>query len=190
VIRKSFVPVLVLTVALAGIAGCKSKKPPVTAPSAAPPVTKPAEPAEPVTPPKTVTESFPTAKVDKEPLTEPSVDELNNTLKPLRTVYFEYDSSDLDDTSRGILQANAEWLKRNAKRTIRIEGNCDERGTIKYNLALGERRANSVREYLEGLGIAASRLRIVSYGEEKPAVEGHDDSAWRQNRRGEFWFES
>lgn len=189
-IRKTFVPVVVLAIALAGISGCKNKKPPVTSSTPPPAATTPAEPAPPVTPPKTVTETFPTTPVEKAPLAEPSVDELNQKLKPLKTVYFEYDSSDLDDTSRGILRSNADWLKQNPKRTIRIEGHCDERGSIKYNLALGERRANSVREYLESLGVAPSRMRIITYGEEKPAVEGHNESAWRQNRRGEFWFES
>jgi peptidoglycan-associated lipoprotein len=187
-IRKSIVPVLVLAVALAGIAGCK--KPPETVPVAPPPETQKAEPVEPTPPPKEVGESFPPAKVDTAPLTDPSVDELNARIKPLQVVYFEYDSSDLDDASRSVLQANAEWLKKNAKRTIRIEGHCDERGTIKYNLSLGERRANSVREYLEGLGIAPGRMRIVTYGEERPADPGHDEGAWRKNRRAEFWFES
>ena len=188
-IRKTFVPILVLVVAVAGLSGRKTKKPLVTAPTSAPVETVPARPAEPTTP-KTVTESFPPSAVDKEPLSDASVDELNQRIKPLATVYFEYDSADLDDTSRGVLRNNADWLKQNPKRTIRIEGHCDERGSIKYNLALGERRANSLREYLESLGIAPSRMRIVTFGEEKPAVEEHNDGAWRLNRRGEFWFES
>jgi peptidoglycan-associated lipoprotein len=188
-IRKRLVPVLVLAVAVLAVPGCK--KPPQTTPTAPPPTTQPAQPAEPTTPPKTeVSDPFPKQPVDTAPLNDPSVDELNNTLKPLRNVLFQYDSSDLDDTSRAILQQNAEWLKKNPKRTIRIEGHCDERGTIKYNLALGERRANSVREYLESLGIAPSRMRIVTYGEERPATPGHDEASWQQNRRGEFWFES
>jgi len=112
-----------------------------------------------------------------------------NRRKPLRTVYFAYDSEDLDDPpgrpprERGLAQDEP-------KRSIRIEGHCDERGTIKYNLALGERRANSVREYLTGLGISAERMRIVTYGEEKPADPGHNEDAWKMNRRGEFWIES
>jgi len=188
-IRKSIAPVLVLAVALVGAMGCPKKKPD-TGPVSTPPTSQPAQPAEPTTPtPKEVGESFPKQPVDSAPMNDPSIDELNNRLKPLQTVHFEYDSSDLDDSNRAILQQNADWLKKNTKRSIRIEGHCDERGTIKYNLALGERRANSVREYLESLGVSGGRMRIVTFGEEKPVANGHDDSSWRQNRRGEFWFE-
>jgi peptidoglycan-associated lipoprotein len=187
-IRKSIVPALALAVAAVTITGCPKK--PVDSGPASTPATRPAEPAQPSTPPQTeVTDSFKTPPVESAPVSDASIDQLNSQ-KPLQTVHFEYDSSDLDDTNRSILQQNAEWLKKNPKRTIRIEGHTDERGTIKYNLALGERRANSVREYLESLGVASSRMRIVSFGEEKPATSGHDEGSWRENRRAEFWFES
>jgi peptidoglycan-associated lipoprotein len=189
VIRKPFVPALVLALTFAGfLAGCPKKKPTDTVPSDTVP-SRPAEPAPPSPTPE-VRDTFPPTTVDRDAITDPSVDELNNRIKPLQVVYFEYDSSDIDDGNRAVLQANANWLKQNPNRTIRIEGHADERGTIKYNLALGERRANSVREYLEGLGIAPSRMRIVSYGEERPAETTSGEASWRKNRRAEFLFES
>lgn len=94
------------------------------------------------------------------------------------TVYFAYDRYDVDATARGILQAQAEWLKSNNKNVI-IEGHCDERGTREYNIALGDRRANAVKNYLVAMGVPASRIRTVSYGKERPI--GTNDAA---NRRG------
>ncbi len=177
-----------LIVCLVGISGACKKKPPVPTPG--PPTTEskraPEPPKEPI---KEVTEAFPKEPVEAETPAEPGVDELNRR-KPLATVYFDYDSSDLSDATRATLQANASWLQTNKKRSIRIEGHCDERGTIKYNLALGERRANAVRDYLQSLGIEPSRMRIVTYGEERPVDLGHGEDAWRLNRRGEFWIES
>jgi peptidoglycan-associated lipoprotein len=183
------VPVAVVALALVGFVGCPKKKVEPATPAPAP---APAKPAEPVAPPpaKEVTEPFKPAPVQSDPIADASVDDLNNRIRPLKTVYFSYDSSDLDDAARAVLQANADWLKKYTKRTVRIEGHCDERGTIKYNLALGERRANAAREYLESLGVSGSRLRIVTFGEEKPAVPGSGEETWRQNRRGEFWIES
>jgi peptidoglycan-associated lipoprotein len=184
--------ILALSLALVCIAGasvgCKKKAPETTPPPPAP--TEAAKPTTPPPEPKTeVTDKFPKEPVESAPVTEPSVDEWNRR-KPLQTVYFGYDSSELDASAKSALQANADWLKANGKRAIRIEGHCDERGTIKYNIALGERRANSVREYLEGLGVSSSRVRIVSYGEERPVDPGHGEDSWKQNRRAEFWIES
>lgn len=102
-------------------------------------------------------------------------------------VYFDYDKSDLRNEAREILKKNADrMMKSDAK--IRIEGHCDERGSAEYNLALGERRAKSVQQYLITLGVAADRLSIISYGKEKPAVTGQDESAWSKNRRAEFFI--
>jgi peptidoglycan-associated lipoprotein len=164
------------------------KKPVETAPevpAAPPPVTTPA----PAPPTKEATETFPSQPVDKAPVVEPSIEELNRR-GVLQTVYFGYDSSDLNDEARQVLVANAEWLKANAGRKIRIEGHCDERGTVEYNLSLGERRAAAVRDYLSSLGVESSRVRIVSYGKERPADPGHGEQAWGKNRRGEFFIES
>ena len=97
-------------------------------------------------------------------------------------VYFSYDSFDLDDDAKELLQLQAAWLKQYNK-TVIIEGHCDERGTREYNLALGEKRAQAVKNYLNSLGIDSSSLSTISYGKERPAVIGSNDAAWSQNRR-------
>ncbi|WP_193367961.1 peptidoglycan-associated lipoprotein Pal [Pelagibius marinus] len=101
-------------------------------------------------------------------------------------VFFDFDKYNIRADQRGTVEALAAWLDTNPSVTLTIEGHCDERGTREYNLALGERRANSVRDYLVALGINPGRLSTVSYGEERPAVLGSNDSAWAQNRRGVF----
>jgi len=104
----------------------------------------------------------------------------------LQRIYFEYDKAELMDVSKEVLRKNAEWLKINPKVAIRIEGHTDERGTEEYNLSLGERRALSTREFLVSLGVDSSRIYTISYGLERPLVEGHTDAAWSKNRRAEF----
>jgi peptidoglycan-associated lipoprotein len=103
----------------------------------------------------------------------------------LQTVYFDYDRSNIRDDARPVLRSNGDRL-RGAGAAVRLEGYCDERGDEEYNLALGERRANSVKAYLENLGVPSSQMRTISYGEAKPAVPGHTEEAWRYNRRVEF----
>ena len=98
-------------------------------------------------------------------------------------VFFEYDSSTVSAEGQKTLAAQAAWLKENAKVNVTVEGHCDERGTREYNIALGERRAAATKKYLAGLGIPASRISTISYGKERPAVIGEDESAWSQNRR-------
>ncbi|MDR3579482.1 MAG: peptidoglycan-associated lipoprotein Pal [Oryzomonas sp.] len=102
-------------------------------------------------------------------------------------IYFDFDKSDLSKDARDVLSKNADILLK-GKPTIKIQiaGNCDERGSAEYNLALGERRAKSAQQYLITLGVAPDRLSTISYGKEKPAVEGHDEAAWAKNRRDEF----
>jgi peptidoglycan-associated lipoprotein len=102
------------------------------------------------------------------------------------TIYFDFDKSDLRPDAREGLQANASYLKSNSNVQVTIEGNCDERGSNEYNLALGKRRAEAAYKYLVDLGVESSRMTTVSYGEEKPAVEGHNELAWAKNRRDEF----
>jgi peptidoglycan-associated lipoprotein len=99
------------------------------------------------------------------------------------TVYFGTDQSDLDASSRATLSAQARWMLANPLVSGSIEGHADERGTREYNLALGERRANSARSFLIASGVPASRLTVVSWGKERPAAVGSDESAWAQNRR-------
>jgi len=103
------------------------------------------------------------------------------------TVYFDFDRSDLRQDARNVLTKNAEILQKSKKsERIKIEGHCDERGSAEYNLALGERRAKSALQYLVTLGIKPERLTVISYGKEKPAVQGNDEEAWAKNRRAEF----
>jgi len=101
-------------------------------------------------------------------------------------VHFDFDSSVLSAEAQQILLDKAQWLRRNSDASVTIEGHCDERGTNEYNLALGDRRANSVKAYLADLGISASRMDAVSYGEERPLDSGHDEAAWARNRRAHF----
>lgn len=104
----------------------------------------------------------------------------------LKDVQFAFDSYDIDTTGRSILQGNASWLKENSDSTFVIEGHCDERGTPEYNMALGQKRAQSVYDYLRGLGIGAERMSTVSYGEELPLDPRHNEVAWSKNRRAHF----
>ena len=105
---------------------------------------------------------------------------------PLETVYFDFDSWVLTAPAREALVRNAEWLRKNPGVAVMLEGHTDERGSDAYNLALGEQRAKSAMKYLVTLGIDAGRMDVMSYGEEKPALDGHDESAWSKNRRVEF----
>lgn len=102
------------------------------------------------------------------------------------SIYFDFDKSFIKLEYRAVLQAKAEFLKDDPNIHIRIEGNCDERGTNEYNLALGERRANSAAKFLVSLGISPDRIETISYGEERPLASGHGGGAWAQNRRDDF----
>lgn len=110
----------------------------------------------------------------------------NSKAGGLKTVYFGFDSSNLDSDVKETLKANAEFLKTNASVDVQVEGHCDERGGRQYNLALGERRAKAVRDFLVALGVDSKRISTISYGSERPKAEGHDESAWSQNRRANF----
>lgn len=101
-------------------------------------------------------------------------------------VFFPYDAFTLDEAAMATLENNARIMKEHAAVNYLVEGHCDERGTVEYNLALGEKRARVVQDYLVSLGVSAARLRLVSYGEERPFVDGSDESAWTQNRRAHF----
>jgi peptidoglycan-associated lipoprotein len=104
----------------------------------------------------------------------------------LQPIYFDFDKSFIRDDARSIMKANAEWLKANPKVKVRIEGNCDERGTKEYNQALGQRRAASAKKYFTDLGIAARRISLISYGKEKPICAEHNEECWQKNRRDDF----
>ena len=117
-----------------------------------------------------------------DPLDDPA------SLLAKRGVYVDFDKSDIKGEFRDIIQAHAQYLANNANVSITLEGHADERGTREYNVALGERRANAVRDMLTLQGASSSQIRVVSYGEERPASLGHDEDSWALNRRAEFIY--
>jgi peptidoglycan-associated lipoprotein len=183
-------PRLIVTMLLAaalGAAGCGGKKRPpaiATAGMATPAPAPTPEPAsrEPVEP-----------GPDVRPLTDEAargedfvVSDASGEGGPLEDVHFDYNQAQLTDQARQVLERNAVWLRTHRAARVRVEGHCDERGTVEYNLALGEQRGRTARDYLVGLGIGTERLSIVSFGKERPLDPGHDEAAWARNRRGHF----
>ena len=116
------------------------------------------------------------------PLDDPS------SLLSRRTVYFDFDRSDIRDADRATIEAHAQYLGRNSTAAITLEGHADERGSREYNIALGERRANAVRQLMTLIGAAGQQIRTVSYGEERPVAEGHNEESWQLNRRVEIIY--
>ena len=104
----------------------------------------------------------------------------------LQPIYFDFDKSFVRDDARAVMKANAEWLKDNPKTKVRIEGNCDERGTIEYNQALGQRRAASAKKYLTDLGVSGKRISLISYGKEKPVCKESTEDCWQMNRKADL----
>jgi peptidoglycan-associated lipoprotein len=168
--RTRLIVTSLLLVAVALVAGCAKKKPPEPA---APP---PAQEAPP-TPAPTPT---PAPPVETAP-TPPSV-----TDAELSPAFFELDQATLNETARAALDKDAKLLRDHADVQVEIEGHCDERGTVEYNQALGQRRAEAARDYLVAQGVSADRVSVISYGKERPFADGHDESAWSQNRRAHF----
>jgi peptidoglycan-associated lipoprotein len=176
----------VFVVVAMAVAGCHHNAPPVARPMPPPPPppsssTRPPAPPQPVSEPPIV----PPEPTREDTISSGSLDDLNRN-SPLKPVFFEFDSAEVDSAGQVVLDANATTLRKYATWTVTIEGHCDERGTAEYNLALGERRAVAARTYLVSLGISADRLRTVSYGKEFPFDPGHDEAAWQKNRRAHF----
>ena len=143
----------------------------------------------PVTPPKTATGSDRATGVQPQP--KIAGDPLKDPNSPLykHSVFFDFDSNAVKDEYRGTITAHSRYLTGDKKDTrIRIEGNCDERGSREYNLALGQRRAEAVKKVMTVLGVQDGRIETISYGEEKPAAMGHDESSWAQNRRADIKY--
>jgi peptidoglycan-associated lipoprotein len=185
--------VLIPITALVLVTGCATKKPPVSQPTTQVPAPSPF-PGTGSTAPTSTTPDRPPAPpavpdmgggVTSDPLSSKTPEEINSN-SPLKPVFFAFDSDELDDTARQTLNENAKVLKTYGTWVIAIEGHCDERGTAEYNLALGDRRALAARNYLLSLGVAAARIKTVSYGKEFPFDPGHVESAWSQNRRAQF----
>ncbi|HEY2323203.1 MAG TPA: peptidoglycan-associated lipoprotein Pal [Thermoanaerobaculia bacterium] len=181
----------VVIVSLALVPACRSKKQvePQTHPDTIASATVPEVPPAPM-PSNTTTVEPPhdfvqETTIKEEPLPN-DIEELNRVAQQrglIADAFFNYDESTLSADAQSALQTSASWLKKNPQYNLLVEGHCDERGTEQYNLALGDRRANTAKEYLTTLGVDASRIRTVSYGEERPFDPGHDESAWAKNRR-------
>lgn len=180
---KQRAAILVILLVVAG--ACGKKTPPVAKPTIPPPPPS-STTGRPPTPPTPVNEPQP---VPAEPaiagLDSKDLDELNKN-SPFQPLFFAYDLAEVTTEGQQVLQANAEIMKKYSTWVITIEGHADERGTAEYNLALGERRALAARDYLISLGIAATRLRTVSYGKEFPFDPGHTEEAYWKNRRAHF----
>jgi peptidoglycan-associated lipoprotein len=172
---------LVMIAPLLLLSACGKKRPPVV-------TTTPTARATP-TPPPEVTDSGP----DVRPVDESqamgedfSVSDPSGEGGPLADIHFDYDQATLTDAARGTLEKHALWLQNHRVAKVMVEGHCDERGTVEYNLALGNQRAQVTHDYLVSLGVAAERLRTTSYGKERPLDPGHDEAAWARNRRAHF----
>ena len=174
--------ILALAVAVS-FAACGKKTPPPAPPPPPPVAPEPPPPAPP--PPKPEVKP----QVDEYARLKAMASDEIDRLGLLQEVYFDYDKSDLREADRAALSKNAETLKKFDFLKVTVEGHCDERGTVEYNLALGDRRASSVREYLAARGVDPASLAVVSFGEERPVDPGHDEAAWARNRRAEFHAE-
>ena len=185
--RSVVATLLVATAVMASACGKKAEV--KTAPPAPP---RPPAPTAPATPPAPAPPPAPTAAEPRPPTedeiySKSTLDELTKSgvLKP---VFFGLDSVELSEEARGILQKNVEYLKRRATAKVMVEGHADSRGTNEYNLALANRRADVVRDYLLSLGVTPDRLTIVSKGEEQPFCRDETEACWQQNRVGYFVF--
>ncbi len=134
----------------------------------------------------TPTASSTTAGTQQEAKSEGTNEKAGISTSGLQSVYFDFDKSFIRKDERAAMKANAEWLKANPKAKIRIEGNCDDRGTIEYNQALGQRRDTSAKRYLTDMGVSPKRITLISYGKEKPVCTADNDACWQKNRRDDF----
>jgi peptidoglycan-associated lipoprotein len=145
-----------------------------------------AKAAEPSTAPKA--ETTQTTPMTQAPMTGNPLKDPNNILSK-RSVFFEYDSSDVKPEQRALVEAHAKYAAGNKDAKVTLQGNCDERGSREYNIALGQRRADSVKKIMTVLGVPESRIEAVSFGEEKPRAAGHDEASWKENRRTDIVYQ-
>jgi peptidoglycan-associated lipoprotein len=187
--KRHIVPVVL--VALVLLAGCGGKKRPPAVlsdpsqrPSAGayPPATATPEPEQPVAEGPDTT-AVPAGGPRSEDF---SVNDASGENGPLEDVRFDYDRAELSDEARALLEKHGLWLQNHRTARVTIEGHCDERGTVDYNLALGDKRARAVRDYLASLGVAGERMHTVSFGKERPLDPGGNDQAFAKNRRAHF----
>jgi len=184
--RCVWLTTIILLVVLT-VTACSKKIPPPPPPPPAPPAA-PAPPPPPPPPPAprpAPAPAPPRAPTEDEIFSRKTLDELNAEM-PLADVSFDYDQSAIREDQRATLQRNADYMRRWASIRVTIEGHADARGTNEYNLALGERRGNAVKDYLVGLGIGADRMVVISKGEESPLCTEETDACYARNRRGHF----
>jgi peptidoglycan-associated lipoprotein len=176
--------------ALVLVAGCggSKRKPAVTTDPARPvaPAARPMPEATPLPEPMEPGPEVQPLPEDGSRLEDFSVSDPSGEGGPLEDVHFAYDQAQLGDQARAILERHALWLQNHRSAKVAVEGHCDERGTVDYNLALGEQRARAARDYLVSLGVAGDRLTSVSYGKEKPLDPASNEAAWAKNRRAHF----
>lgn len=172
---KKFVISLVLVNLLAACAHQKPKEPEAAAPAPAPAQTAPA--------PEATTPAPTPPVVETDPLNDPA------NILAKRSVYYPFDVSAVQDADKPVIAAHAKYLSEHPDRKVRVEGNADERGSNEYNLALGQRRADGVKQMLILGGAKASQIETASYGEEKPKATGHDEASWSQNRRSDIKYQ-
>ena len=185
VLQRSAAPLTFCLVLAIGAASCAKAAPEAPPPPPPPAAAPPAPPAPPPPPPPAPPPEKPRALTEEEIFAGKSLDQINAE-RPLGDVYFDLDQSTIRDDARSFLQKNAEWMKRWGSTRVTVEGHADERGSAEYNLALGERRASAVRDYLVSLGVPTDRISIVTKGKETPFCTESNESCWQQNRRGHF----
>jgi peptidoglycan-associated lipoprotein len=173
----------------AALAACHNPVRPAVTPSAAPapaPAVAAPRPPAPAPPPRaSASPAAPRALSEDETFSRESLDALNAE-HPLSDAFFDYDQSDLRDDARAAIQRDAQWLSRWKTTKVTVQGQCDERGSAEYNLALGDKRAQAVKNYLASLGVSDSRVVIVSLGKESPVCRDDSEECWSKNRRGHF----
>jgi peptidoglycan-associated lipoprotein len=174
----------VWAIALTAAACHKKVPPPVPAPPP-PPAAAPAPPPPPPPPPAPAPAPAPPPLTEEQIFAQKTLAQLNAE-RPLQDVFFDLDKFELRDDAKAPLQKDADWLKKWTSTSVSVEGHCDSRGSAEYNLALGTRRANAVKEYLVSLGVAPGRMTVLSKGKEQPVCTEENESCWQQNRRGHF----
>jgi peptidoglycan-associated lipoprotein len=176
-VKKVVILSLAIILVMSFAVSCKKKPQQVPPPPQAVEQPKVEKVEPPVPPPPQLTE--------EDLFLQKSLEQINRE-KPLANIYFDYDKYALREDAKPTLDTNSAWLNRWKTVKILVEGHCDERGTEEYNLALGEKRAKAAQDYLIGLGIAADRIKIISYGKSQPVDPGHNEAAWQKNRRDQF----
>jgi peptidoglycan-associated lipoprotein len=175
-------------IAALSVSACGGKKKPTTAPpppAAPPPAAPPPPPAPPAPAPAPPSAPAPHTPTEEEAFASRTLEQLNSE-RVLGDALFDLDSQAIRDDAKPALQKDADWMRRWSSTKVLIEGHADERGSAEYNLALGERRASAVRDYLVNLGITNDRIQVVSKGKEAPVCTDSNEGCWQQNRRGHF----